>query len=334
MLAYVQDERVDYSKDSKLHWRNWGWSRIAERLHPKFNADDGRRKISDLQIREACSDKIAIYLLGDKGLDYEVAIRKGFSPYNLIGVDKDRKCVENARNRRRIAICADISELLARWPEHTKFGVVMADYCGGIRNTKGLLPIFTGSLGMSRNCVFLVNCARGAPGERAADLLAWDASVSEIFNSLYPNDRKPSATKHRGLHIYSFCLHSRIIADTTVAVITNGIARLVQLCDISGVLTEEATQRAFEKVMPHLPKAIRQRLVSDVPCFNTNPSSNPNSNVKFDVAVWRNSIASTVRPREIVLDTAEETLRLDRKIRACLAVRTSKMKDNRSRADY
>lgn len=108
----------NYQFGAKNNWRNWQWNRIKEK------------------IRKPVGECIALYLSGSQDLDRRVAVRKGFSPDNLIAVDNDIRVVRELRANGKLAIHGDIEEVVASFPSGVNIDVLVADYCGVLnRNT-------------------------------------------------------------------------------------------------------------------------------------------------------------------------------------------------------
>jgi len=103
-----------YDNGVKNTARGWIWNRVCER----FKTNDEKRRAR-------------VYtLIGDTTKELEVAQAKGFSKFNIIGVDIRPEPVEAWRSAGGIAIQAPIEVVvgLSKYPPN----VVIADFCGGL----------------------------------------------------------------------------------------------------------------------------------------------------------------------------------------------------------
>ena len=106
-----------YDNKTKKQARIWAWDRLVERIP---SAAERRRA--------------RIYvLIGDTTKELEIAQKKGFSPFNVIGVDVRDEPVKNWRKAGGLAIQAPIETVLA-FSKYDAQGVI-ADFCGGINAT-------------------------------------------------------------------------------------------------------------------------------------------------------------------------------------------------------
>lgn len=118
-----------YKFGQKNNWRRWQWNGICERL----------QKYSPVSRRDA----VVLYLSGAEDIDREVARSKGFSPTNLIAIDRSKKVVESVRNNGGLALNADLREtLLALTESKLKIDVLVADFCCGTNDrTKDFIDL-------------------------------------------------------------------------------------------------------------------------------------------------------------------------------------------------
>jgi hypothetical protein len=122
--------------------RGWAWNRISDRIK---NTDARRRA------RVYC-------LIGDTVKELETAEKKGFSKFNVIGVDVRKESVEAWRAAGGIAIQAPLEAVIAL----SKYdpSAVIADFCGGLTKTS----LFTFHIALHRTmapgCI-VVNLLRG-----------------------------------------------------------------------------------------------------------------------------------------------------------------------------
>jgi hypothetical protein len=100
-----------YVNITKRSARGWAWNQLKKRIrHPK---------------------KARVYcLIGDTTEELETAQKKGFSPYNVIGVDVQEEAVRRWRQAGGLAIQAPI-EAVINFSKVQPHGVI-ADFCGGL----------------------------------------------------------------------------------------------------------------------------------------------------------------------------------------------------------
>jgi len=117
----------EYSHGNKVRAREKSWNRIIDCMLFEHR---GRSCRKCRQI--AASQALVLYLPGPHDADRKVARRMGFLDHNLIAVDVDPDNVKNVRNHGGIAICAQLHEVLASWPKHTRIDAVHADTCSSL----------------------------------------------------------------------------------------------------------------------------------------------------------------------------------------------------------
>jgi len=110
---------TNYKFGNKNHWRRTAWNRIAERL-PR-----------------APKDCIVIYLPGPLDLDRQEALRRGFRPDNLIGVDRAASVVHSLREGRALALQADFLDAVDAWSPQRRLDVVFGDFTSGLELKTG-----------------------------------------------------------------------------------------------------------------------------------------------------------------------------------------------------
>ena len=76
--------QINYKNGRKNNWRRTVFNQVSARVSAR--------------------DAIVVYLPGPQDLDRQVLCEKGFSPNNLIAVDKDRNVVASLRSKNKVAI--------------------------------------------------------------------------------------------------------------------------------------------------------------------------------------------------------------------------------------
>lgn len=199
---------MEYKFGTKNNWRRWAWNNIKSRLTVPVK------------------DAVCLYLGASDDYDREIALAKGFSPNNLILVDKSAAIVANARKAGKLAIHGDLISVVQSWPVGLPLHVVFGDFCGGVSN-RIAVRISSGFsvFPQTRQCVFAFNFLagreRGAMGliERFGNVPA-DAGQEKFLSGLAVNQRAISvanlmlvATLHwitgRG-ELYSYGLKYRM----------------------------------------------------------------------------------------------------------------------------
>lgn len=104
-----------YKFGDKNNWRRWVWNRICERLTKP------RR------------DAVVVYLPGKEDLDRKVAVERGFSPYNLIAVDRSPSVVSIMKAKGALCIEGNLIDVLQCFKNtNVRVDVVLADLCCGL----------------------------------------------------------------------------------------------------------------------------------------------------------------------------------------------------------
>ena len=104
---------MDYDFGAKRHWRRWVWNRIAEKT-------PNRR------------DAIVVYLPGAKDFDRPIATERGFSPNNMIGVERSKSALSEARDGGALVVEADFFHGVDAISLKREIGVVFGDFCCGL----------------------------------------------------------------------------------------------------------------------------------------------------------------------------------------------------------
>jgi hypothetical protein len=132
----------NYKFGPKNNWRRTMWNKIKERLLMRPE------------------NAVVLYMAGRDDLDRDVAISKGFKHHNLIAVEKDAEVVKILRRQGKLAIHANLIDVLAAW-QNLQIGVVFADICCGITpSTIELLYSFFQNPDLS-DSVVAVNLLKG-----------------------------------------------------------------------------------------------------------------------------------------------------------------------------
>lgn len=148
----------DYSFEEKNRWRVMLYSRIVGRLK-----QNGRLGGHMRQKEISPSNAIVLYLSGEQDLDREILLRKGFRWENLIAVDISKKKVEKLRSQGKIAIQGDIIDVIGNWTNKTKkLSVINADFCSGLTDKICINLRLALSVGaVDQNAVVAVNLQHG-----------------------------------------------------------------------------------------------------------------------------------------------------------------------------
>lgn len=103
-----------YQNNTKAAARGWAWNRICDEIRGSFD-----RKRARIYV-----------LIGETNLELEIAEKKGFSRYNVIGVDLKEEHVKRWRAAGGLAIQAPLEPVL--YLSKVRPSAVIADFCGGI----------------------------------------------------------------------------------------------------------------------------------------------------------------------------------------------------------
>lgn len=163
----------NYKFGSKNNWRRQVWNEARRRLKEMGTAPSSAR---------------VLYLPGPQNIDADIAISKGFRPFNLYAVEIDSERAIELRKKRVNVINADIVDVLGAWNGRDGLDFVFADFCGGYNIVAHRLAIvLLGAEGLSHKCVIAVNLQRGR------DKFITGEALNQIFGDL---------DKHRGKRFY------------------------------------------------------------------------------------------------------------------------------------
>jgi hypothetical protein len=185
----------DYRFDAKENWREWAW---------RWSARQTRNSAS----RGATKHCLVLYLPGPEDLDRPHALRMGFKPHNLIGVDRNLDVVKKNRALGVNMIHGELSEVLCSWSRSPYPDVVMADLCTGM--TQSTEKLAYGLFDIENSRLFQAAQSRQKSMKRAwggkpctltvcINLLRGRDSDSNSFRHL-----KLGPEKHRGLAFLSW----------------------------------------------------------------------------------------------------------------------------------
>jgi hypothetical protein len=134
---------MKYNNQTKRVSRGWAWNQLVKRI----GGSNMRRR------------KARIYcLIGDTTEDLVTAEKKGFSRYNVVGVDLKKEAVEKWRAAGGLAIQAPIEVVLA-FSKVRPAGVI-ADFCGGLTDTTYKAVLEGCSRTVAPGCI-VMNLLRG-----------------------------------------------------------------------------------------------------------------------------------------------------------------------------
>jgi L-rhamnose mutarotase len=140
-----------YKFGRKNNWRRQVWNEAVNRLK---------------SMGKLISDCKCLYLPGSENLDGEVAVQKGFKPWNLYAVEINSERAAYLRSKKLNVICADFNDVINSCNNSLKFDFIFADFCGGITlHVRKLMfsLIFANSL--QHHGVVCVNMLRGRDSE-------------------------------------------------------------------------------------------------------------------------------------------------------------------------
>ena len=151
----------------KNNAREWKWKRIADRIVDRANA-------------------LILYLAGSEDLDRREAIKRGFSPNNLIAIEISKASVDILRSRKVITIPGKLHEIVPEWPPSMPIAAIVADFCSGLsKDTRRFALSLMYAPAVRRGTVLAVSCQRGRDIPATFN---WDESLLEVGNTI----------KHRG----------------------------------------------------------------------------------------------------------------------------------------
>lgn len=106
-------------------------------------------------------DALVLYLAGHQDLDREIALSKGFSPHNLIAIEKDKKVLAELRRKKRLCIHGEFTDAVRSACINHKIDVVFGDFCCGLHDAFYLNMPFVSCHPNLSGSVFAFNFLRG-----------------------------------------------------------------------------------------------------------------------------------------------------------------------------
>lgn len=106
----------DYHYGTKNNWRRTVWNELLRRAN-------GREKTDPI-----------VYLSGPQDYDRQIATQKGVPDLNLIGIDKSSANVRRLKSQAKLAIDADVVDVIRAWPVHRRVAGVLLDFCSGLED--------------------------------------------------------------------------------------------------------------------------------------------------------------------------------------------------------
>ena len=153
------------------------------------------------------SNAVGLYLPGEFDLDRKHAIKNGFRPYNMIGVDSEISVVKAMRKRGNICIHADLMDVILAWPKSTPLQFINADFCGGFNRTSMRMNevlLSDSMVGNKHPTVICVNMLRGRDND--SRFYREIAQEARFGSAGYLVNNKPADSRtmlmHRGIHLY------------------------------------------------------------------------------------------------------------------------------------
>jgi hypothetical protein len=298
-----------YDVARKEHWRNWWWKRIAERCWPR----DWSR-CSDGMLRRNCRNKLAVYLVGPEDRDREAAVRNGFSPTNLIAVDCNSDNVFKVRRNGQLALSGRLERILESWPSDWPIDVLSADTCNALASEALELCLKLSFLkSLSKRAVVAVNLQRGKdPASNCIrkDLVTAIEAMLRVTGTTLPFMK--SAALHRGVQFVLLHFTNTFFFGTE-AEGTNfsgwGKDQLYEFAESHNAMLDAFCEYS-------------------APAFTTTRSSNEESNVRMDSAVFRRVCVSEIAQRTVVSPLGMvQHAPTRRRVTALRAVRTMKCRD-------
>lgn len=175
-------DAVAYKNGQKNHWRRTAWNMVADMTQNR---------------REA----IVLYLPGSTDLDAPEACRRGFRSQNLIAIERNSRVADRLRSEGRTCVVANLLEVIAAWPDHTKVAVLIADLqCGLTEEIFDLLCLWGMRPALSGSTL-LLNMQRGRETGFMFNLSK--ASSVRKFTGIWPDHvASHPVTEHRAANAF------------------------------------------------------------------------------------------------------------------------------------
>jgi hypothetical protein len=206
--------KMNYDFGPKRHWRRWVWNRIAE-MTPS------RR------------DALVAYLPGARDFDKPIATALGFRANNMIGLERDKDALGQARSCGALVVGADFFDGVdALCMRGSSIDVVFGDFCGGFSHR--LIGTTAGwtSLGEFTTAVFAFNMLRGRE---------FDPTLKPLYKMVGDSAREygiDGHPNHRGM-----ALAINVCGVIARLLIENKQANGWDVVDLGVALLEEARPR-------------------------------------------------------------------------------------------
>ena len=217
----MSGSRFDYNFGAKNNWRRWAWNRISELV--------GAKK----------KDAIVVYLPSRMDKDRSVALSKGFRAENLIGVERDRTALEEARASGALVAYGDFFDAAIAIARSRKIDVVFADLCCPIT------PKLIGRLmdlmlhPNIKDAVFVLNLLRGREFGPSASIVKAMQFRCEDTDSLIGSE------KHRGFIALSLACAALIARFPSISVADHGVFICSSYLSTSGQVFDSIVFHGF-----------------------------------------------------------------------------------------
>lgn len=269
----------DYDFGAKNHWRRTQWNFFAKHCR---------------QNKVALRSAFGIYLCDADDIDRSIAINKGFSSENLIGINWDDGTCKNLRSG-GFAVGGDLGWQILSW-ENPKIDFVSADFSGGLRNSqKRFIESLAQTRGLNTHCAVSINLLRGR-----------DPESNHLRKALLANGHPEKHLIHRGMQ--AWCWY--VISIINLAVDAN---------EMRGIPLKEENKESCYKGIQQLAMALCR------PVFGSYPSGHLRMDwVMFKAPNWANILLT--RPSAITGSEADRKIKQSKRSRAAgMAHRTRKL---------
>ena len=127
--------------------------------------NNNRRRIWNEITKRIFKDKknsLVVYLPGPDDLDRKVALERGFSADNLIGLEIDKNIFSELRKNGKLVVHGNFFDVISSWPSEKLPDVIYIDKLGGFtRDVDDLLTVLFSNKFINKEIVIAINMMHG-----------------------------------------------------------------------------------------------------------------------------------------------------------------------------
>lgn len=178
-----------YKFGQKNNWRRRVWNEAASRIADKKSA-------------------LVLYMPGPNDLDRPIALSKGFSNNNLIGIERHRETAKSLRQQKKNIVIGNAEQFLTGWDFTQQFDFIHFDFCCGLTENV-IRAVELAQLAAKPGAPICVNLLRGR--EAKSGIKQLQAELKEVDEMIVQRGMDSlfrGGIKHRG-HLLAYWLMAR-----------------------------------------------------------------------------------------------------------------------------